>query len=68
MGKQNPEQAAREQSDRMLRNHIASSFHLERADLEYVPFDEKGGLGKVWKSFGEGMDELINKMNEALVA
>jgi len=53
---------------RMIRNHVASSFHVEKDDLDYAPFDSKGGLGKMWKLFGEGMDELIDELNEALAA
>jgi type I restriction enzyme, R subunit len=53
---------------RMIKEHIASSFHLEREDLEYAPFDSKGGLGKMWLLFGEKTDEIINELNEELVA
>jgi type I restriction enzyme, R subunit len=53
---------------RMMKEHIASSFHLEREDLDYAPFDSKGGLGKMWLLFGEKTDEIINELNEELVA
>lgn len=53
---------------RMIKEHIAASFHLEREDLEYAPFDSKGGLGKMWQLFGEKCDEVINELNEELVA
>jgi type I restriction enzyme R subunit len=53
---------------RMIKEHIASSFHLEREDLDYAPFDSKGGLGKMWQLFGEKTDEIINELNEELVA
>jgi type I restriction enzyme R subunit len=53
---------------RMMKEHIASSFHLEREDLDYAPFDSKGGLGKMWQLFGEKTDEIINELNEELVA
>lgn len=32
------------------------------------PFDAQGGLGKMWQLFGEGMDPLLDELNEALVA
>ena len=51
---------------RMIRDHIAGSFHLEREDLEYEPFDARGGLGKMWQLFGDETDVLIEEMNEAL--
>ena len=53
---------------RMIRDHIANSFHFERDDLEFSPFDSKGGLGMMWKLFGEEMEPLIEELNEALAA
>lgn len=53
---------------RMIKEHIAMSFHLEREDLDYAPFDAKGGLGKMWKLFGDKTDEIIAELNEGLVA
>lgn len=53
---------------RMIRDHIAASFHLEQEDLDYAPFDAKGGLGRMYQLFGEGMDGLIDEVNEALAA
>jgi len=52
----------------MIRDHIISSFHIERDDLEMAPFDSKGGLGKMYQLFGVEMDQLIEEMNEELVA
>ena len=34
----------------MIRDHIAGSFHLDREDLDYAPFDAKGGLGRMAQS------------------
>ncbi|MBA4159410.1 MAG: DEAD/DEAH box helicase family protein [Gemmatimonadetes bacterium] len=53
---------------RMIRDHVASSFHIERDDLEMAPFDGQGGLGRMYKLFGDGMDDLIGELNEALAA
>ena len=53
---------------RMIKDHIAMSFHLEKEDLDYAPFDAKGGLGKLWQVFGDKMDEIIAELNEGLVA
>ena len=50
----------------MIREHIISSFHLDRDDLDMAPFDSKGGLGKMYKLFGDGMDDVIDELNEAL--
>ena len=53
---------------RMIRDHIASSFHLERDDLDMAPFDGKGGMGQMYKLFGDRMDRVIEELNEALAA
>jgi len=53
---------------RMIRDHIASSHHLERDDLELAPFDANGGLGKMWQLFGEEMYRVIEEMNEVMAA
>lgn len=53
---------------RMIKDHVASSFHIERDDLDYAPFDSKGGLAKMYDLFGPQMDSLITEMNEALVS
>ena len=53
---------------RMIRDHIATSIHIERDDLDMAPFDAKGGLGKMYQLFGESMDTVLHEMNEALAA
>ncbi len=53
---------------RMVRDHVANSFHIERDDLEMSPFDGQGGLGKMYQLFGAKMDTLLDELNEALVA
>ena len=52
----------------MIRDHIISSFHIERDDLETAPFDGEGGLGKMHQLFGSEMDDLIGELNEELAA
>lgn len=53
---------------RMIKDHIATSIHLDKDDLDYTPFDAEGGKGKMWQLFGEQMNEIINELNEALAA
>ena len=53
---------------RMIRDHIITSFHLDRDDLDMAPFDGKGGLGQMYKLFGDRMDGVINELNEVLAA
>ena len=53
---------------RMIRDHIVTSFHLDRDDLDMAPFDGKGGLGQMYKLFGDRMDSVIDELNEVLAA
>lgn len=53
---------------RMIKDHIAMSFHLDKEDLDYAPFDAKGGLGRMWQLFGDKTEEIIAELNEGLVA
>jgi type I restriction enzyme R subunit len=52
----------------LIRDHIASSCHFERDDLDMVPFDARGGLGKMYQLFGGSMEALIEELNRELVA
>jgi type I restriction enzyme R subunit len=52
----------------LIRDHVMTSFHLERDDLDYAPFDAQGGLGKMHQLFGAQMDALIDELNQELVA
>ncbi|OAN87866.1 restriction endonuclease subunit R [Marinobacter sp. EhC06] len=52
----------------LIRDHIASSFHVERDDLDMAPFDAQGGLGRMYQLFGERMDWVMGELNRELVA
>ncbi|HCK92242.1 MAG TPA: restriction endonuclease subunit R [Gammaproteobacteria bacterium] len=51
-----------------IRDHIASSCHFDRDDLDMNPFDKKGGLGGMYQVFGDKMDWVIEELNRELVA
>lgn len=53
---------------RMIRDHIATSFHVEKDDFDLAPFNARGGLGKMHQLFGGEMTSLVEELNEALVA
>lgn len=53
---------------RLIKEHIAGSFHVDKEDFELSPFNAKGGLAKMWRLFGDKTDEIINELNEALAA
>ena len=52
----------------LIRDHIMTSHHLERDDLDYAPFDAQGGLGRMFQLFGEEMEAIIDELNRELVA
>ena len=52
----------------MIRDHIATSLSIEVDDFELTPFQGKGGLGKVFELFGDGLPELLHELSEALAA
>ncbi len=51
-----------------IRDHIATSVGITRDDFEYMPFIERGGLGKAASLFGGDFDRLLEEMTEALAA
>jgi type I restriction enzyme R subunit len=53
---------------RMIRDHITNSFHFVRDDLDMAPFDAQGGMGRMYQLFGNGMDDIVNELNEVLAA
>ncbi|WP_110643767.1 DEAD/DEAH box helicase family protein [Salinicola sp. CPA57] len=53
---------------RMIRDHLATSFTIERDDLDMAPFDGKGSMGQMYALFGDGMDKVMFEMNKALSA
>ncbi|WP_369993211.1 DEAD/DEAH box helicase family protein [Winogradskyella sp.] len=53
---------------RMIKDHVVSSYHIDIDDLDYTPFDAKGGKGKMYQLFGKEMTTIINELNEVLAA
>lgn len=52
----------------LIKDHIATSVHLDVEDLDYTPFDSLGGRGKLNQLFGLEMESIITELNEVLVA
>jgi type I restriction enzyme, R subunit len=52
----------------LMKDHIATSVHLDIDDLDYTPFDSLGGRGKLNQLFGAEMENIIEELNEVLVA
>ena len=52
----------------MIKDHIATSLHIEIDDFEDVPFQAKGGAFKVYELFGDSLDTILETLNERLAA
>ena len=52
----------------MIKNHIAGSAEIKLDDMDYAPFNQKGGQVKFYKIFGDDYKNILNEMHEALVS
>lgn len=52
---------------RMIKDHVACSLSIEEGDLEYTPFDARGGLGRFYELFRAEYLDILREMNEVLV-
>ena len=52
----------------MIRDHIASNLGIAVDDFESVPFNQRGGLGKVHQIFGAELPKVLSSLNDALAA
>jgi type I restriction enzyme, R subunit len=54
---------------RMIKDFIADSIHLQKDDIENLsPFVDKGGLMRFYNLFGDNYENIIDELNEQLVA
>lgn len=53
---------------RLIKDHIISSLSILDEDLDYTPFDHKGGLLGFYEAFGDNYKNILNELNAALVA
>ena len=53
---------------RLIKDHIISSLSILDEDLDYTPFDHKGGLLGFYEAFGNNYKNILNEMNVELVA
>lgn len=53
---------------RMIKDYVINSFHIEKEDFDLDPFNRNGGLGKFYQLFRKDYEQIINELNEVLVA
>lgn len=51
-----------------IKDHIAASLNIERDDLEEVPFNAIGGLGRAYELFGDELAVILDELNTRLAA
>ena len=51
-----------------IRDHIASSLHIDAEDFELPPLNGFGGLGKAHELFGDRLRPMLEELNERLAA
>ncbi|MBL8019727.1 MAG: DEAD/DEAH box helicase family protein [Leptospirales bacterium] len=52
----------------MIKDHIATSVSVGIDDFEFAPFQQKGGAVHVYEVFGEKLEQILDELNERLVA
>ena len=51
-----------------IKDHIAASLNIEQDDLEEVPFNTIGGLGRAYELFGDNLPAILDELNVRLAA
>ena len=51
-----------------IKDHIASSLSIEQDDLNDVPFNQIGGLGRAYELFGDKLATILEDLNARLAA
>ncbi len=51
-----------------IKDHIAASLNIEQDDLEEVPFNSIGGLGRAYELFGDKLIAILDELNMRLAA
>ena len=52
----------------MIRDHIATSLDIRMSDFEYAPFAERGNGARVYRLFGDDLDDILTSLTEKLVS
>ena len=51
-----------------IKDHIANSLAIEQEDLQEIPFNQLGGMGRAYELFGDTLPALLEELNGRLVA
>lgn len=53
---------------RMIKDYVATSFHVDKDDFELDPFNKQGGLGRFYQLFKDDYEKILQELNEVLAA
>ena len=51
----------------MIKKHIAASVSITLDDMDYTPFNQKGGRMKLFEIFGDDYEKILSELHEALI-
>jgi type I restriction enzyme R subunit len=51
-----------------IRDHIANNLAIERDDLDELPFNGFGGIGRAYEVFRDALDPMLDELNARLAA
>jgi len=51
-----------------IRDHVEASMGMTTEDFDFLPFIERGGIGKAYEVFGDALGPLLEELNEVLAA
>ena len=50
-----------------IKEHVGSSASITMDDLDYVPFNQMGGVAKFYRVFGASYEKILNDLHANLV-
>ena len=51
----------------MIKEHIAASVSISLEDMDYTPFNQKGGRMKLYEIFGDDYEKILSELHEVLI-
>lgn len=51
----------------MIKEHIAASVSISLEDMDYTPFNQKGGRMKLYEIFGDDCEKILEELHEVLI-
>ena len=52
----------------MIKEHVATSAEINLDDMDYAPFNQKGGRVKFYEIFGDDYEKILSEIHNVLVS